>query len=236
MPDPMERAAFPAEIERVTRRLRNEAAEAEVKVAETVAFGFERYARGNLPMQEHVPRLVVQLRTIEALCQILFQSKVSELVSVQREVFDVERTQVPAADAPGRRGVRQPSEVVAAPTVAVEPEGVKGLYTRERYTLTFMATDPALRAVLNRMASAPMLMVVRNLELRNEMAVGGAPAQRLSERLRPRGEAQRPTGERERDARRPQAAEERVVAGLERIRVVMELDVYRFERTVEVDQ
>ncbi len=226
----MERAAFPAEIERVSRRLRRLASERDVRLAEGMAFGFDRYAAGNLPMQEHVPRLVTQLRTIERLCTLLFDAGISELRGVEREVFDVERTREEVAQptAVGRRG--RTEDVVAAPPVPVKPEGVEGLYSRERYTLTFLASDEALRDTLNDIIASPVLMVVRNLELRNEMALGGtSAASRLAERLRPRETQREPGAPREPTTTPPRHHEDRVVAGRERIRVVMEVDVYQFE-------
>lgn len=233
----MERAAFPAEIERTARRLRALAGEKGVDLAEGVAFGFQRYAAGNLPAQEHVPRLVVQLRTVEALCSLLFNAGISELVSVEREVFDIERTQEPElSPAVGRRPGRAPA-VVAAPTVTVEPEGVEGLYTKERYKVTFFGTDPVVRDVFNTMTANPMLMIVRNLELRNELGLGGSPpAAQLTARLQPRDAARPPVGgvpgaprDPTMTAARPLQHDDRVVAGRERVRVIMELDVYRFE-------
>lgn len=227
----MERAAFPPEIERTVRRLRRLAAQQEVQIAETVAFGFGRYAGGNLPMQEHVRRLVNQLQTIEMLCEILFQAQINELIRVEREIFDVERTQREIApDMARRRRTDTTDDVVAAPTTAVEPEGVEGLYTKERYTLTFFASDQALRMVLNQLVAHPVMMVVRNLELQNEMGVGGTSvADRLAQRLRPKEtrEAAVPPGQ-EVPSRADLLHEDRIVAGLERVRVTMALDVYRF--------
>jgi hypothetical protein len=227
----MERAAFPAAIERTASRLRALAREREVAVADTVAFGFQRYSAGNLPMQEHVPRLASQLRTIEALCTLLIQSGISELVSIEREVFDVERAQEEVAP-PG--AVRRPGRtpvVVAAPPTPVAPEGVEGLYKKERFTLTFFASDLAVRDVLNSMIASPLMMVVRNLELRNEMGLAGvSPQARLAARLEPR-ETTRPAapGQPPRETTRPALHDDRLVAGRERVRVTMDVDVYYFE-------
>ncbi len=236
----MERAAFPAEIERTGRRLRAAAAEHEIGLADGLAFGFERYAAGNLPMQEHVSRLVVQLRTIETLCSLLFNAGISELVGVEREVFDVERTQAELMDpASMRRSGRAPA-VVAAPATTIEAEGVEGLYTKERYTLTFFASDQALRDALNSMIRSPMLIIIRHLELRNEMGLGGVTASaRLAARLQPR-DAARPTMPRQPDAARDAAPsllrDDRLVAGRERVRVTMIVDVYRFVYDEEVEE
>ena len=234
----MERAAFPSEIERTVRRLRASASEKEIRLAEGLAFGFDRYAAGNLPSQEHVPRLVVQLRTVEALCSLLFDARISELVSVEREVFDVERTQEELFD-PGavRRPGRAPA-VVAAPATRVAPEGVEGLYTKERYTLTFFASDQAVRDAVNSMIESPMLMIIRNLEMRNEMGLGGISASaRLEARLQPR-DTPRPgaPGQAPRETVQPTLRDDRLVAGRERVRVTMQVDVYRFEHDEGVEE
>ncbi len=236
-PEEMERAAFPAEIERTARRLRSLASEQDVTLAEGMAFGFQRYEAGNLPMQEHVSRLVVQLRTIERLCSLLFESGISRLSSVEREVFDVERTHREVTDVAARRAARVPEEEVAAPTTPVEPEGVEGLYTKESYTLTFLGTDEAVREVLNNIIQNPMLMVVRNIEMRNELAFEGAsPASRLSTRLRERGRPRTDARGEPQEREQPLLHEDRVVAGRERVRVRMTLDVYRFKpRVMEGD-
>lgn len=238
----MERAAFPSEIERFNRRLRSLASDEGVRLPEAIAFGFERYAAGNLPSQDHVQRLVVQLRSVELLSSMLFRSGISELVSVEREVFDQERTAAQIDPAPAMRRGFGATEVVT-PAAPTGPEGVEGLYSRERYTFTFFADDAALRMALNQIAESPVLMIVRSLELRNELGLGGSTAaQRISQRLQPRdvprdaprdmqrmmaGEGGRPGM----GATAPQAGQQTVVAGRERVRVTLVVDVYRFERT-----
>lgn len=237
----MERAAFPSLREQIARRLYAAAAENQVVAPETMAFGFQRYAMGNLPSQEHVPRLVIQLRTIEALVQLLFRAKIDELISVEREVFDVERVQseMDGMDG-GRRGGR--ADVVAAPTRAIHPEGVEGLYTRETYRLVFKASDSVMREILNTLARTPMFVAVKVLEAQNEAALGleGSAAALLASRLKPKAPESAPSsyggtpGGSDTRVTPLLRHEERVVAGLEKVRVTLELDVYRFEGLQEV--
>lgn len=230
---PMERVAFPPELERTWQRLRALAARENVVIPAEMRFGFERYAAGNLPMHQHVPRLLSQLYSIDRIGEILIRSGIAELTGVEREVFEEQRVQAPLeAPAPARRrGAAEPEpvEVVAG---SPEPQGVEGLYTRERFTFTFLASEPALIEVLNQLARDPVLKIVRNLELRNEMALGGvSAAARLSARLQPRETVARvvdPAGRPE-DPSRPAMMEDRVVAGRERVRVRLVVDVYRFE-------
>ncbi len=232
----IERVAFPPHRERTMRRIRELAARNNVRIPEAAEFGFGQYAAGNLPRQEHVPRLMSQLQMVERISVLLINAGIHELTSVDREVFDVERTQRELADTGTRRGV---TERVVEPEIRIEPDGVEGLYTRERYTLSFMASDEALREALNRMVASPVLMVVRSLELRNEMGLGGTSASaRLAARLAPR-ESERPGADRPRaeEIAQPRFHEDRVVAGRERVRVRMEVDVYHFKHAAaEEDQ
>lgn len=236
----MERAEFPSEIERTTRRLRSLADSKGVEIAEGVAFGFQRYSAGHLPVEEHVPRLVVQLRSVDRLCELLFNAEIRELRAVQRDVFDVERSrehEEPTARRTRRMEEPEPPETGVARR---EPRGVEDLYTRERYTFEYKATDRVLRDVLNRLAANPALIVVRKLEVENELATGTrSAAARLTDRLRP-SEARRPPRSSERDGeeidveeRQPLRREDRVVAGRELLHVEMIVDVYRFEYSDE---
>jgi hypothetical protein len=238
-PEPveMERAAFPAEIEQTTYRLRELAADRHVRLREDLAFGFARYAAGHLPVRSHVGRLVVQLRTIDMLCTLLLTSEISALIQVERDAFDTEAPR--QMEGLVRRDTR-PARTAPGTGVPEGPAGVEGLYTRERYTLVFLASEPALRSVLNRLAASPTLIVVRRLDLVNELALEGSAVDRLAARLQPVAERQR--GGRldrrvdsEPAAGQPLRLEDRVVAGRERIRVTMELDVYRFQHSMEPD-
>lgn len=234
----MERAAFPTLIERTSRRLYALAAERQVILPGAFTFGFQRYAMGNLPQEEYVPRLVVQLRTIDQIIQYLFNAKIAELKSVEREVFDVERVQrdADAESAFGRRGAR--TDVVAVPTVAVLPEGIEGLYTKEKYRIAFVAGDVAFREVLNTLARCPLFVVVKDVQARNEDALdsSSSAAAKLAARLQRPKDAPSGKGEKKEETTadtRPPRHEDRVVAGLEKVHVTLELDVYRFEGATE---
>lgn len=233
---PMQRIEFPPHNERTALRLRAMAARGGVRIPASVDFGFGRYTAGHLPDAAHVPRLLSQLQSIDRICTILIQSEVNELISVQREVFEAEPV-VTREQAMPQRGGRQPqprAEWEEPEPDRDAPPGVPGLYTKERFRVEFWASDEALREVLNRMASSDILMIVRNLQLRNELAIGGDNASmrasdQLAERLRPRVEEGRSGSSAPRQDLGPASQDDRVVAGRERIRVEMSLDVYRFE-------
>ncbi len=224
----MERAEFPTLIERTILRLYDEARAANTRLPERFTFAFERYALGALPSVDHIPRLTVQVRMVERLCRMLFESGVSEIISVERTAFDLERPDEPDPTVRRRTAV-EPAAPAVRDFTELEPREDRDLYSKERFVLEFFSTDPALWRVLNSMASDDMFVVVKNMELRNEAVIRGRSPLEL--RRTPRDERTDPR----RDADRPLTTDERIVAGRERVRVRLELEVYRFERNAEED-
>ncbi len=222
-PQPMERAAFPTLIERTITHLYEEARAANIRLPERFTFGFERYALGALPASEHIPRLTIQVRMIERVCRLLFEAGISEIVSIERTEFDRDR---PAErdDTLRRRTVEEPDER----DFTQLPREERELYSKERIVLTFFSSDPAIWRTLNLLAEDDLFVVVKNAALRNEAELEGRSP--LALRRTPRED--RPAA-RDRDEPRTLAAEERIVAGRERVRVRLELEVYRFERNEE---
>ena len=68
------RDSFRATIENVLRQLGAGARAKNIVLPPNFAFGFQRYAEGTLPQDEEMTRLVDQLRTIHALCSILYEA------------------------------------------------------------------------------------------------------------------------------------------------------------------
>ena len=128
-----------------------------------------------------------------------------------------------------RRTAVEPAAPAVRDFTELEPREDRDLYSKERFVLEFFSTDPALWRVLNSMASDDMFVVVKNMELRNEAVIRGRSPLEL--RRTPRDERTDPR----RDADRPLTTDERIVAGRERVRVRLELEVYRFERNAEED-
>jgi hypothetical protein len=189
---------------------------------------------GSLPTEEQVPRLVRQLRTVALLCTSLFRGGIAELTEVQREVFETRVAVVPQVSERDRRRSREPVPEPADPATLLAPDGVPGLYTKERYTLAFAANDEAVRAVLNNLVLSPVMIVVRQVELTNGMAAGSSSAaDMLAARLRALSPTERggaaSTGRSAGGTGALTQQEDRVVAGRERVQVRLTLDVYHFE-------
>ncbi|MBO4286634.1 MAG: Amuc_1100 family pilus-like protein, partial [Kiritimatiellae bacterium] len=152
-------------------RMDREARAKNVSVPPNFAFGFQYYAAGNLPMADETPHLVLQLRTVEQLCSILFESGISTLLSVERPVFEEaalnEARNANEENEGGRRRRRMEENAAAeaAPTgLYADPDG---LFTREHYVFAFRAKDTALAKVLDRLSSGQPYAVVTKLDVSN---------------------------------------------------------------------
>src|ERR1035437_3051592 len=86
---PMEAADFMQFLEKSLRKLRDRLQNARIKFPEKYAFGFDKYAGGQLPASGDIPRLVQQLKIIEAFCDILQKAAIVELVAIERDSFDL---------------------------------------------------------------------------------------------------------------------------------------------------
>ncbi|MBN1269254.1 MAG: Amuc_1100 family pilus-like protein [Kiritimatiellae bacterium] len=233
-PVQMEPAEFPPLLERTARELRARAATptARVKLPDRFAFGFERYLLGNLPAEADIPRLVIQLKTVESICSMLFESRVSEVMEVRRTVFeqreDTRETEAPV-DLRRRRVVSSQAPDISAPP-EVEAEG---LYGRERFELRFVARETALWELLNRMAGSSAFIVVVDLQLANKAGakVSAAAGKAVTASAAPTPMPGSPFGwpaAASAPVERVLTHDERVVAGREEIEVRLVIDVYRF--------
>lgn len=243
----MEPAGFPLLLDGTIRRLHKQAGDNQVKLPSRFSFGFERYALGALPNQEDVPRLVLQVKTIEKLCEIVFKSKISEMENIQRTVF--ERGVLETTDASAfsrRRGPEASPESTPEQSVAewVDPSG---LFSRENYTLTLRASDSAVWGLLNELARSGLFIVVSKVELINDTpivkvtpaerpaaaiaaapATAGRPADQSGAFAAMFGTAGAVPGAAPEQPAGPKPREERIVAGLEMVKAIVEVRVYRF--------
>lgn len=148
------------------RELTDEARKRNVILPANFAFGFQRYAEGNLPPDEEMERLVDQFKSIAMLCDVLFKSGISELVAVERTVFERDAQAAPVEESYGRRTRGREEAEVQAPKLdlKVDPHG---LYTKEHYQFTYKAKDEAQWEVLNRLAKGTPFTVVTRVEITN---------------------------------------------------------------------
>lgn len=113
-------------------------------------FGFDTYfvPGSPLPGTNEVSRLLIQLDVVRSVTRILFDEGIERLVEVKRETFDL----------PAQRK-----------TEDVDPEaGVlkeDSTFARLHFTFVFEAREKALAAILNRLASHDLFIVVTSVQL-----------------------------------------------------------------------
>ncbi|HPR68607.1 MAG TPA: Amuc_1100 family pilus-like protein [Kiritimatiellia bacterium] len=236
--EPINRDRFRQLLEQTLRRLVQAARAKSIVLPPDLAFGFQRYAAGNPPEEEHLNRLVDQLRAVSILCAILYEAGIGELVSVERTVFEEEALAAPAEEEYGRRrrNRSEPEPVAVKKTDLVrDPDG---LFTRERYVLVYRAQDEANWKVLDRLSKGAPFVVITKMEIVNSArpAVVPPPVPAVAEEA-PRASAAAATAWQAPGTARAPAAKDapailprelRVVAGQELPQVRLEVDVYHF--------
>ena len=231
------RDSFRRMIEDDLRRLASGARAANVTLPPNFAFGFTRYAEGNLPQDEEIERLVDQLRSVATLCSILYEAGVGELTSVERTVFEKNAQVAPKEEEYSGRFSRMRDERVVqeAPSTDLyrDPDG---LFTREHYILAYRAQDAANRKVLDRLAQGRPFTIVTKMEVINSakpvIVLPKTAEEKAPEPASPpqsRGwqsaGAAKPLGVKDAPAILPRDL--RVVAGQEMPNIRIEVDVYR---------
>lgn len=246
-PVEMEAAKFTPLLRDGILRVSKRAQDAGVLLPPTFAMGVERYKQGALPSGADVPRLVVQLKTLGALCAILIDMKVSEIITVKRSIFEqgaVSQESSPAdAGRWGRWGAGGPGggpPQEAAPAQASQAEVVDptGLFSIEHYTLEFKCHEKSLWDVLNALAKSKLFAVVTSVTVANDSPTPkiGAKAQAPVVPGTPAAAPGFPPGMPGSAVAAPVAAplgevkahDQRVIAGRELVKVVLDVDVYRF--------
>jgi hypothetical protein len=244
-PVDMEAAKFTPLLRDGILRVSKRAQDAGVLLPATFAMGVERYKQGALPSGADVPRLVVQLKTLGALCDMLIDNKVTEIVSVRRKAFEQgaasQETAPGDAGRWGRWGAGGPGggpAPEAAPAEGSQAEVVdpSGLFSIEHYTLEVKCHEKSVWDVLNALAKSKLFAVVTSVTIANDTPVAKisaqAPAAATPGTAVPPGFAPATPG-----ASIPMAAgqvpeqkthDERVIAGREVVKLVLEIDVYRF--------
>lgn len=227
-PEKIEPAEFAPRMERRIQQLRAHALMAGVTIPERTSLGFDRYAQGELPSMDAIPRLQVQAKTIETLLELLISVKVDEIVDIRRDVFEEAQVE-PVEGAPvDRRFVAAVPTGSTEPSTGMAPPEENDLYTAERIFLTFVTREHGAWEVLNRLASSKMFAVVSHVEIRNEKPVAssgpsplpGAPPGFAEPVGLPGAGLVAPTAYR--------SHEERIAGGREPVRVDLAVDVYRF--------
>jgi len=198
------------------------------------AFGFQRYAAGILPAEPDLDRLVDQLYSVASLCGVLYEAGIGELVSIERTVFEKDAQAVPAVEEDYGRRRRSQTETEAAVVstdLVVDPDG---LFSKERYVVTYRAQDEANWKVLERLSRGAPFTVVTKVEIANSARPAVVP---------PKAEGAPDPASRPGAPGAPASREEpavlprelRVVAGQELALVRLEIEVYRFSDSVAAE-
>lgn len=232
----MKPAEFPLILEKTIRGLTIRANELGVKLPPRFAFGFEKYAVGALPADADVPRLVLQLETVEKLCGLLYDARIAGVDIVARQVFEQDLSALgqPGAPQQGQGGSRRRgggAETTSYQLPKEEWVDSSGLFSREKFVIEFSARDSALWDVLNRFVRSKPFVVVSRVEFVNPKPLAKiAPSTR-----QPAAAAPGMPGYQAMQGIVPAKAkeeikpyEERIMAGRELVKAVVEVDVYRF--------
>ncbi|MDD4019765.1 MAG: Amuc_1100 family pilus-like protein, partial [Kiritimatiellae bacterium] len=121
----------------------------------------------NLPSSEHVDRLTRQLTIIEMLCKELYAANILELKAVTRETFEEQPLpgQPGSEPQPASRRRRRRDEASAPAPVAAVRETAR-YFSKQRFTLEFLARPAAFITALNRLAAMKLFVVVAETEFR----------------------------------------------------------------------
>ncbi len=223
------------------RMLVDDAHKKSVVLPPNFAFGFQRYAEGNIPTDEEMGRLVDQFRSVAVLCEILYDAGISELVAVDRTVFEKDAQAAPVDEGYNQRPTRGRMDV-AAPVqnmdLVVDP---LGLFSKEHYVLTYKAQDEATWKVLGRLAQDAPFVVVTKMDITNPAkpvmtapALTAAPAAPEAQSAAAAAGVWTAPGTATAGTQTEAPIlprDLRVVAGREQPTVVLELDFYHFTET-----
>lgn len=163
-----------------TKALREVAMRNGVKLPGSFPFGFARYADGKaLPeAREDLPtRLTEQLVHIEHLCRLMFDAHISELLTVTRDEYPIEKTDpygapmspgsgtgpAPRPTGPPSRLSRQGSPAGAAAQTSGPAKTSE--YKKLHFAFELRASEPVLVDLLNKLASDPVFVVVNSVEV-----------------------------------------------------------------------
>ena len=224
--EPIEAADFAPLLEKAKERMQKRALEAGVKMPERSGLGFASYAAGKLPSTDAIPRLVIQLKAVEAVLSQLFDARVSEILAMERDIFESPASAAEEAAADSRRRGRG-AAVDTSVTKALQglpPLATNELYSAERIYVSFTASESSVWQLLNSLAMTRPFMMVSDVKIVNPLdllkRVGGPPAGKPGAPAAPLGAA----------AAKPVVVdrEDRIAAGREPVKVDLVLEVYRF--------
>ncbi|MCS6771279.1 MAG: Amuc_1100 family pilus-like protein [Kiritimatiellae bacterium] len=222
----IEAADFAPLLEKTIARIVQKAMEAGVQLPDRFSLGMPQYLAGEIPSSDAIPRLVSQLKTLESLCNLLIQARVSSILHVERQAFEAPaQAPVEQAEPVRRRRAALAEQETQLPAVDLPMPSENDLYRVERVRVSFTARDAAIWEVLNSLARGPLIAAVADVRLSNTIAEKIGRAQPVSPIT---GEAGSPTA----IVRYP-THEERVIAGRELVQADLVIDVYQFVKDLK---
>jgi hypothetical protein len=151
---------FQSRLRQVTLATMEKARVNRVQLPRTFYMGFEEFA-SSLPATAAAPLLGQQLSQIQLLMNILIDARVDSITALKRTKLPEEGGAVAATPAPAATGKSRAAPV--APKV----------FERNVVDLTFVASQPAARKVLNQIASSSQqFYIIRTLYVKNEKDKG----------------------------------------------------------------
>jgi hypothetical protein len=222
-------ADFSARAQDVIEQFGKQAAEAGVKLPESLEAGFAKYASGGeIPDQAQVPRLSRQLASAEKVADVLVRSGVTSIETLTRENFETQSdSSSPTTGRRDRRGIRAfPTANRRMVASLVQP---RGLYTAEQIEVSFFASEPIIWKVLNELIVAPHFMIVTDfshtvkkdiLAYNPEKGVQSGEDKKDAEQFLSSGIL---------SGRKALSRPERIIAGNELLQVSLKIDVYNFD-------
>jgi hypothetical protein len=153
---------FQSRLRQVTLATMERARVNKVQLPRTFYMGFEEFA-SSLPTTAAAPLLGQQLSQIALLMNILIDARIDGVTALKRTKLPEEGGGGTAAPTPPPAGGAK---------AAVAPPGPK-VFERNVIDLTFVATQPAARKVLNQIASSSQqFFIIRTLYVKNEKGIG----------------------------------------------------------------
>lgn len=202
-------------------------------------YGFDRY-RGAMVQENDLARLMSQVRSVKRICTVLYESGISSLMVVERQLFEggAEAAAAPEGDDGARRRRRGREE---EKPVAENPNALfqdpDGLFTKEHFAVVFRSSEKALWTILDRFAKEAPFTVVTRVDVKNPAVPLLPPPKEAEEALLPAAPGPVSTtgfrtvgqaAQAQKEDTAPTSRDLRVVAGMDLPIVRLELDVYRF--------
>ena len=226
-------ADFSACAQNVIERFQKRAEKAGVKLPDSGEVGFAKYAsEGAVPDRTHLPRLSRQLYSVECVAAVLVNSGVESIEYVTRDFFDEASDLKKARRRIPQRNQDRFNDGAAGVEVGGSRHSGK-LFSVEQVGVSFVATEDTVLRVLDHFAAAPHFMVISEFShetLSEILEYTPATAKQCGVDV----ETQEYLSGGLLVGKKALSRPERIVAGNERVRMKLVVDVYNFDPEIEL--